>query len=41
MPSCTPRSKRALADFESWSIRHVRRERNAEADRLVNETLDG
>jgi ribonuclease HI len=32
--------KQALKDFESWSIRHVRRERNAEADRLVNETLD-
>jgi ribonuclease HI len=30
----------ALADFERWSIRHVRRERNAEADRLVNEALD-
>lgn len=33
--------KRALQDFESWSIRHVRREQNAEADRLVNEALDG
>jgi ribonuclease HI len=33
--------KRALAPFESWSIRHVRRERNAEADRLVNAALDG
>jgi ribonuclease HI len=32
--------KRALQDFESWSIRHVRREQNAEADRLVNEALD-
>jgi ribonuclease HI len=32
---------RALRDFEGWSIRHVRRERNAEADRLVNEALDG
>lgn len=32
--------KRALADFESWTIRHVRRERNADADRLVNEALD-
>ena len=32
---------RALATFEGWSIRHVRREGNAEADRLVNETLDG
>lgn len=33
--------KRALRPFESWSIRHVRREQNAEADRLVNEALDG
>ena len=33
--------KRALRGFEGWSIRHVRRERNAEADRLVNEALDG
>jgi ribonuclease HI len=32
---------RSLAPFESWSIRHVRREGNADADRLVNETLDG
>lgn len=29
-----------LADVSSWSIRHVRRENNAEADRLVNEALD-
>jgi ribonuclease HI len=33
--------KRALADFDSWSIRHVRRENNADADRLVNQALDG
>ena len=33
--------KRALAPFERWSIRHVRREQNAEADRLVNAALDG
>jgi ribonuclease HI len=33
--------KRALRDFERWSIRHVRREHNKEADRLVNEALDG
>jgi ribonuclease HI len=33
--------KRALRDFESWSIRHVRRVENADADRLVNEALDG
>ena len=33
--------RRALEEFGSWSIRHVRREQNAEADRLVNEVLDG
>jgi ribonuclease HI len=33
--------KKALEDFDSWTIRHVRRESNAEADRLVNEALDG
>ncbi|MGH2981114.1 MAG: ribonuclease HI family protein [Solirubrobacterales bacterium] len=31
----------ALEDFEGWSIQHVRRDDNAEADRLVNEKLDG
>jgi ribonuclease HI len=30
-----------LAGLDRWSIRHVRREQNAEADRLVNEVLDG
>jgi ribonuclease HI len=30
----------ALRPFDSWSIRHVRREQNAGADRLVNEVLD-
>ncbi len=30
----------ALAELDGWSIRHVRRERNAAADALVNETLD-
>ena len=30
----------ALKAFEDWTIRHVRREDNAEADRLVNEALD-
>jgi ribonuclease HI len=30
----------ALGEFDSWSIRHVRREENARADRLVNEVLD-
>lgn len=33
--------RRALRDVDSWSIRHVRREQNADADRLVNEALDG
>jgi ribonuclease HI len=33
--------KRALQPFESWTIRHVKREQNAEADRLVNVALDG
>ena len=33
--------KRALSNFEHWSIRHVRREKNADADRLVNAALDG
>jgi ribonuclease HI len=32
--------KKALRGFESWEIRHVRREQNAEADRLVNQALD-
>jgi ribonuclease HI len=32
--------KRALQAFDAWSIRHVRREQNAEADRLVNQVLD-
>ena len=31
---------RALREFDSWSIAHVRREHNAAADALVNETLD-
>jgi ribonuclease HI len=30
----------ALRPFDSWSIRHVRRENNADADRLVNQALD-
>lgn len=33
--------KRALRPFDTWSIRHVRREFNKEADRLVNAVLDG
>jgi len=31
----------ALGPFRRWSIRHVPRELNAEADRLVNKVLDG
>jgi ribonuclease HI len=34
------RVRAALADFDRWTIRHVRREHNAAADALVNETLD-
>ena len=34
-------AKRALGSFASWSIRHVGRAENADADRLVNEALDG
>ena len=33
--------RKALAEFDEWSIRHVRREENAAADALVNQTLDG
>lgn len=33
--------KTALVGLDSWSIRHVPREENAAADRLVNEVLDG
>jgi ribonuclease HI len=34
-------AKKLLTNFDSWSIRDVRREQNADADRLVNEALDG
>jgi ribonuclease HI len=34
-------AKRELTSFDGWSIRHVRREANADADRLVNAALDG
>jgi ribonuclease HI len=33
-------AKTMLADFDSWSIRHVKRAQNADADALVNEALD-
>jgi len=34
------KAKGMLAGFDSWSIRHVKRAQNADADRLVNEALD-
>ncbi len=30
----------ALGDFSEWSLRHVKRHLNAEADALVNQALD-
>ncbi len=33
--------KRALGGFDDWTISHVRREKNSDADRLVNAALDG
>ena len=33
-------AKAMLADFDNWSIRHVKRAQNADADALVNEALD-
>jgi ribonuclease HI len=33
-------AKAMLADFDGWSIRHVKRGQNADADALVNEALD-
>jgi uncharacterized repeat protein (TIGR04076 family) len=32
--------QRKLLNFDRWQIKHIRREFNKEADRLVNETLD-
>lgn len=34
-------AKAALAEFDGWSVKHVKRELNSDADRLVNEALDG
>jgi len=34
-------SRSAIAKLESFSIQHVRREQNRDADRLANEALDG
>lgn len=31
----------ALRAFDDWTIEHVRREQNADADALVNDALDG
>lgn len=42
-PSMAPLHRQAmdlLRRFESWSVTHVRREQNREADRLVNRALD-
>ncbi|MBA2522389.1 MAG: ribonuclease HI family protein [Solirubrobacterales bacterium] len=33
-------AQNALGGFAEWTIRHVKRERNAEADALVNQALD-
>ena len=33
-------SQRLLAGFARWDIRHIPREQNAAADRLVNQVLD-
>lgn len=33
-------AKAMLADFDDWSIRHVKRAQNADADKLVNGALD-
>ncbi len=33
--------RKGLGGFERWSIRHVRRDENADADALVNAALDG
>ena len=35
------RAKEMLSEFDNWEIRHVKRAQNADADRLVNEALDG
>ena len=33
-------AKEMLAKFDSWSVRHVKRELNSDADALVNQALD-
>jgi ribonuclease HI len=34
------KAKAMLAAFDDWSIRHVKRAQNADADQLVNQALD-
>jgi ribonuclease HI len=34
------KAKEMLAKFDRWSIRHVKRAQNADADALVNQALD-
>jgi ribonuclease HI len=34
-------AKELLGKFDRWSVRHVKREQNSDADALVNEALDG
>src|ERR1700761_4201049 len=34
------KAKKALAGVDKWSVRHVKRAQNADADALVNEALD-
>jgi ribonuclease HI len=33
-------AKKALSGFDNWSIRHVKRAQNSDADKLVNQALD-
>jgi ribonuclease HI len=40
MKELCAQARKALADFDNWEIRHVKRGQNADADRLVNEALD-
>lgn len=40
MKPLNARAKELLAGIPDWSIIHVRREKNADADRLVNQALD-
>ena len=34
------KARHRLKDFEGWEMRHVRREQNAQADRLANQAMD-